>query len=53
MRKRLKNANSNISALEGTLKEDSEANSDDEPASHNSGAPFGGRNEKRKKKHSS
>ena len=53
MRKILKNANRKISALERAQKDDSEANSDDEPASHNSGAPFGGRNEKRKKKQSS
>ena len=53
MRKRLKKANSKISALERVQKDDSEANSDDEPASHNAGASFGGRNEKRNKKHSS
>ena len=53
MRKRLKKVNINISELERAQKGDSEANSDDEPASHNAGASFGGRNEKCNKKQSS
>ena len=53
MRKRLKKANIKIYTLEWAQKDDSEANSDDEPASHNAGASFGGRNENRKKKQSS
>ena len=53
MRKRPKKANIKISALEQAQKDDPEANSDNEPASHNAGASFGGRNEKRNKKQSS
>ena len=53
MHKRLKKANINLSALERAQKDDSEANRDNEPASHNAGAYFGGRNEKRNKKQSS
>ena len=53
VRKRLEKANSKIYALERAQKNDSEANSDDEPASHNAGASFGGRNEERNKKQSS
>ena len=53
MRKILKKANSNISALEQAQKNDSDANSENEPASHNAGDSFGGRNEKRNKKKSS
>ena len=53
MRKILKKANRKISALERAQKDDSEANSDNEPASQNLGASFGGRNEKRNKKQSS
>ena len=53
MHKRLKKANINLSALERAQKDDSEANSDDEPAPHNVGASFGGRNEKCNKKQSS
>ena len=53
MRKRLMKASSNISALERAEKVDSDANSDDEPDSHNAGASFGGRNEKCNKKQSS
>ena len=53
MRKRLKKANSKISALERAQKDDSNANSDDETASYNAGASFGGHNEKRNRKQSS
>ena len=53
MRKRLKKANSKIYALERAQKDNSEANSDNETASHNAGTSFGGRNEKRNKKQSS
>ena len=53
MRKRLKKANSKIYALERAQKDNSEANSDNETASHNPGTSFGGRNEKRNKKQSS
>ena len=53
MRKRLKKANSKISALDRAQKDDSDMNSEDEPASHNAGASFGGRNKNCNKKQSS
>ena len=53
MHNRLKKKKSKISALEREQKDYSEAHSNNEPASNNAGASFGGRNEKRNKKHSS
>ena len=50
MRKRLKKANINISALERSQKDNADASCDDEPDSHNAGAFFGGRNDKRNEK---